>query len=195
MRRTGEENRRNILEVATRLFYTRGIRAVGMDTVIKECGVGNATVYRQFPTKDALATAYVEGRADAWFERMRNTAGEHADPRDKLNAIFEVLATDCARSTYRGCPMLNTNTEFPEGHHPAHQAAVSHKQQIRDWFYSLAAEAGADDPDQLAEELLIVLNGAYATASVLDGGTYGKRAVELARRLITSACAPRAAMT
>src|SRR6478735_10739207 len=98
MRRTGEENRRNILEVATRLFYTRGIRAVGMDTVIKECGVGNATVYRQFPTKDALATAYVEGRADAWFERMRNTAGEHADPRDKLIAIFEVLATDCARS-------------------------------------------------------------------------------------------------
>ncbi|WP_457949858.1 TetR/AcrR family transcriptional regulator [Pseudarthrobacter sp. alpha12b] len=195
MRRTGEENRRNILEVATRLFYTRGIRAVGMDTIIKDCGVGNATVYRQFPTKDALATAYVEGRADAWVGHMREAAGEHRDPRDKLIAVFEVVASDCAGDSYRGCPMLNTSTEFPEGQHPAHLAAVTHKQQVRDWFCSLAADAGAGDPARLAEELLIVLNGAYATASVLDGGTYGKRAVELARRLITSACPPRAAMT
>lgn len=187
-RRTGEENRRNVLAVATRLFYTRGIRAVGMDSVIKECGVGNATVYRQFPTKDALATAYVEGRADAWFERMREAAGEHGDPRDKLIAVFEVLASDCAGSSYRGCPMLNTSTEFPEGQHPAHLAAVTHKQQVRDWFCTLAADAGAGDPGRLSEELLIVLNGAYATAAVLDGGTYGKRAVELARRIIAEAC-------
>ena len=188
MRRTGEENRRNILQVATRLFYTRGVRAVGMDTVIKECGVGNATVYRQFPTKDALATAYVEGRADAWFERMREAAGEHGDPRDQLITVFDVLAADCAGPTYRGCPMLNTSTEFPEGQHPAHLAAVSHKQQVRDWFYSLAVAASADDPDRLAEELLVVLNGAYATAAVLDGGTYGQRAVDMARRLIAEAC-------
>jgi len=188
VRRTGEENRRNLLEVATRLFYSRGIRAVGMDTVIKECGVGNATVYRQFPTKDALATAYVQGRADAWVERMRLAADEHPDPQDKLIAVFEVLATDCAGPTYRGCPMLNTSTEFPEGQHPAHLAAVNHKQQVRDWFRSLAADAGAGDPDQIAEELLIVLNGAYASAAILDGGTYGQRALNLARRLIAEAC-------
>ena len=188
VRRTGEENRRNVLDVATRLFYQQGIRAVGMDAVVKACGVGNATVYRQFPTKDALATAYVEGRADAWFERMLQAAGDQPEPRGKLLAVFEVLATDCAGETYRGCPMLNTNTEFPDGQHPAHTAAVGHKQQVRDWFRSLAAAAGADSPDQLAEELLIVLNGAYATAAVLDGGTYGQRALALARRLVDEAC-------
>jgi AcrR family transcriptional regulator len=190
-RRTGEENRRNVLEVATRLFYRHGIRAVGMDTVVKECGVGNATVYRQFPTKDALATAYVQGRADAWFERMRDAAGGEAAPQDKLMAVFEVLATDCAGSSYRGCPMLNTNTEFPEGSHPAHLAAVTHKQQVRDWFLTLAADAGAEDPDRLAKELLIVLNGAYATAAVLDGATYGSRAVDLARHLVSGSCPAR----
>lgn len=191
VRRTAEENRRNVLEVATRLFYERGIRAVGMDTVVKECGVGNATVYRQFPTKDALATAYVQGRADAWFERMQQAAGEHPVPRDKLVAVFEVLAGDTAGSTYRGCPMLNTSTEFPEGGHPAHLAAVDHKQQVRDWFRSLAADAGADHPDRLAEELLIVLNGAYVTGDVLSGRTYGKRALGLAVRLIDEACPAR----
>lgn len=190
-RKSGEENRRNVLEVATRLFYQRGIRAVGMDTVVKECGVGNATIYRQFPTKDALATAYVQGRADAWFERMRQAAGERADARDKLLAVFEVLAGDTAGDTYRGCPMLNTNTEFPEGNHPAHLVAAAHKQQVRDWFQLLAADAGAQDPGALAEELLIVLNGAYATGSVLDGALYGKRALNLARRLVDDACAQR----
>lgn len=190
-RKSGEENRRNVLEVATRLFYQRGIRAVGMDTVVKECGVGNATIYRQFPTKDALATAYVQGRADAWFERMRQAAGERADARDKLLAVFEVLAGDTAGDTYRGCPMLNTNTEFPEGNHPAHLVAAAHKQQVRDWFQLLAADAGAQDPGALAEELLIVLNGAYATGSVLDGTLYGKRALNLARRLVDDACAQR----
>jgi AcrR family transcriptional regulator len=190
-RRTAEENRRNILEVATRLYYQQGIRAVGMDAVVKECGVGNATVYRQFPTKDALATAYVRGRADAWFERMENAAAEHVEPRQKLSAVFEVLAEDTAGTGYRGCPMLNTNTEFPEGDHPAHRVAVDHKQKVRDWLHSLAEQAGAEDPGRLAEELLIVLNGAYATAAVLDGRTYGNRALGLARRLIDEACPTR----
>ncbi|WP_028266293.1 TetR/AcrR family transcriptional regulator [Arthrobacter sp. MA-N2] len=187
-RKSGEENRRNVLEVATRLFYERGIRAVGMDTVVKECGVGNATIYRQFPTKDALATAYVQGRADAWFERMEQAAGESPSPAGKLVAVFEVLAGDTAGASYRGCPMLNTNTEFPEGNHPAHLVSVEHKQQVRDWFHSLAADAGARDPEQLADELLLVLNGAYVTAAVLDGATYGKRALRLARFLIEDAC-------
>lgn len=187
-RKTGEENRRNVLEVATRLFYQRGIRAVGMDTVVKECGVGNATIYRQFPTKDALATAYVQGRAEAWFERMRQAAEEFPDPRAKLVAVFEVLAGDTAGASYRGCPMLNTNTEFPEGEHPAHLVAVEHKQKVRDWFHSLAAEADANDSDQLADELLLILNGAYATGSVLDGAAYGTRALGLARRIVHDAC-------
>ena len=190
-RRTAEENRRNVLEVATRLFYAHGIRAVGMDTLVNECGVGNATLYRQFPTKDALATAYVQGRADAWFERTRAAAAAEEDPRDKLVAVFEVLAADCAGSTYRGCPMLNTNTEFPEGGHPAHLSAVTHKQQVRDWFHALAVEARAEDPDRLAEELLIVLNGAYATAAVLDGTVYGSRVVDMARRLVAESCPAR----
>lgn len=188
VRRSGEENRLHVLGVATRLFYERGIRAVGMDTVVKESGVGNATIYRQFPTKDALATAYVQGRADAWFERMEQAAGEVSSPAGKLMAVFEVLAGDTAGPTYRGCPMLNTNTEFPEGGHPAHLVAVDHKQQVRDWFASLAVDAAANDPDRLADELLIILNGAYATAAVLDGATYGQRARDLARMLIDNAC-------
>jgi hypothetical protein len=119
---------------------------------------------------------------------MEQAAEETASPTAKLIAVFEILAEDTAAPSYRGCPMLNTNTEFPEGNHPAHLVAVDHKRQVRDWFRSLAADARAQDPDQLADELLIILNGAYATAAVLDGATYGQRALDLARLLIGNAC-------
>jgi hypothetical protein len=119
---------------------------------------------------------------------MRQAAEEYPDPRDTLVAVFEVLARDTAGASYRGCPMLNTNTEFPEREHPAHLVAVEHKMQVRDWFHSLAVDADAQSPDQLADELLIVLNGAYVTGAVLDGAAYGRRALGLARRLVDDAC-------
>src|SRR6478609_10765207 len=96
-RKTGEENRQHVLASASPLFYRQGIRAVGMDQIVKEAGVGNATVYRQFPTKDHLAAAYVQERADAWFERMRAAADRVDDPRDKVIAVFTATADDITR--------------------------------------------------------------------------------------------------
>ncbi|MFH5877318.1 hypothetical protein [Arthrobacter sp. NA-172] len=47
---------------------------------------------------------------------------------------------------------------------------------------------GAGDPDRLAEELILILNGAFASADVLGGNTYGTRALSMARRLIDEEC-------
>lgn len=187
-RKTAEENRQHVLATAGPLFYRQGIRAVGMDQIIKAAGVGNATVYRQFPTKDHLATAYVQERADAWFDRMRTAAAALEDPRGKLLAAFEVTSGDIAGATYRGCPMLNTHTEFPDPHHAAHAVAVAHKRQVCDWFRSLAEDAGAAAPQALAEQLLLILNGTLATAAVLGADGPARQGQALARQLVESAC-------
>ncbi|NEW74453.1 TetR/AcrR family transcriptional regulator [Streptomyces rhizosphaericus] len=187
-RKTAEENRRHVLAVASRLYYQRGIRAVGMDLVVKESGVGNATVYRQFPTKDALASAYTQDRADAWFARMRQVADQADDPREKLLAIFTAVIEETRQPTFRGCPMLNTHTEFPDPQHPANRVAVTHEQRVRDWMRDLAADARASDPEQLADDLTLVLNGVYVTATVLGPQGPAQRTGELARRLIWTAC-------
>ncbi|HEY8301490.1 MAG TPA: helix-turn-helix domain-containing protein [Jatrophihabitans sp.] len=188
MRKTGEQNRTHVLDTATRLFYSEGIRAVGMDQIVREAGVGNATVYRQFRTKDELAAAFVQQCADNWFDRMRAAADRVADPREKLVAIFTVTAEDIAGAGYRGCPMLNTHTEFPGADHPAHAVAVAHKGDVRDWLRDLARLAGAHDPETLADDLLIVLNGALVTASVLGACGPAAHATPLARQLVTAAC-------
>jgi AcrR family transcriptional regulator len=187
-RRTAEENRRHVLAVASRLYYKRGIRAVGMDLVVKESGVGNATVYRQFPNKEALATAYTQERADAWFTRMRQACDRVDDPREKLLTIFTTVIEETEAPDFRGCPMLNTHTEFPDSEHSANRVAVTHEQRVRDWMRDLAADAGARDPDQLADELTLVLNGIYVTATVLGSQGPARRAGELARRLVRAAC-------
>ncbi|MER6692263.1 TetR/AcrR family transcriptional regulator [Streptomyces minutiscleroticus] len=187
-RRTAEENRRHVLAVASGLYYQHGIRAVGMDRVVKESGVGNATVYRQFPTKDALASAYTQDRADAWFARMRKAADQADDPREKLLSIFTTVIEETELPSFRGCPMLNTHTEFPDPQHPANRVAVTHEQRVRRWMRDLAADACAPDPEQLADDLLLVLNGVYVTATVLGPQGPAQRTVELARRLIWTAC-------
>jgi len=187
-RKTAAENRQHVLASASPLFYRQGIRAVGMDQIIKEAGVGNATVYRQFPTKDDLATAYVQERADAWFERMHAAADEVEDPRGKILAVFEVTAGDISGAMYRGCPMLNTHTEFPDPAHPAHAVAVAHKRQVCDWFRALAESAGANSPQVLAEQLLLVLNGTLSTAAVLGADGPARQGLALARQLIAAAC-------
>lgn len=186
-RKTAEENRAHVLSTASELFYRNGIRAVGMDQIIKAAGVGNATVYRQFPTKDHLATAYVQERADAWFDRMRTAAASVEDPRQKILAVFEVTGEDVSGEKYRGCPMLNTHTEFPAPEHPAHAVAVAHKQEICDWFRGMAAAAGTKDPQMLAEQLLLVLNGILSTAAVLGAGGPARQGLALARQLIAAA--------
>lgn len=187
-RKSGEENRQHVLATAGPLFYRQGIRAVGMDQIIKAAGVGNATVYRQFPTKDHLATAYVQERADAWFERMRQAAGEVGGAREKILAVFDVTADDIAGAGYRGCPMLNTHTEFPDPTHPAHAVAVAHKREICDWFRSLAEEAGAADPQVLAEQLVLALNGTLATAALLGASGPARQGRALAGQLVDAAC-------
>jgi len=189
MRKTSEQNRAHVLGTASALFYRQGIRAVGMDQIVREAGVGNATVYRQFRTKDELATAFVRQCADNWFERMRAVADATDAPRDKLAAIFDLTARDIAGSDYRGCPMLNTHTEFPDPGHPAHAVSVLHKNEVRNWLRELADAAGASDPATLADDLLIILNGVLATASVLGPTGPASRGAELARQLIDAACA------
>ena len=187
-RRTAEENRTHVLEVASALFYRQGIRAVGMDQIVREAGVGNATVYRQFPTKDDLAAAYVRERADAWFARMRAAADRVEEPRGKVLAVFSTTATDVGGQGFRGCPMLNTHTEFPDAGHPAHAVAVAHKQEVRDWLLELAEQAGARDPGTLADQLLLVLNGTLATAAVLGPDGPAREGERLAGQLLDAAC-------
>jgi AcrR family transcriptional regulator len=176
--------RERILETAAHLFYRDGYRAVGIDTIIAESGVAKMSLYRNFPSKDALIAAYLE-RANrqllGWIDEL---AAPPPDPRAKLEAIFDGVATLASSPECLGCAFVGAAAEFPETDHPGHRVAAEHKRAVAGRFRELADEAGARDPDGLAEELLLVMDGAWSAARVFGPGSHGRRAAQAARTLI-----------
>ena len=78
-----------ILETADKLFYLRGIRAIGVDTIAAEIGISKRTLYNHFPSKDALITAYLERR----FVQPRPSDKPPAEPRVRRSRLWFLLVS------------------------------------------------------------------------------------------------------
>jgi hypothetical protein len=65
--------------------------------------------------------------------------------------------------------------------HPVHDVVARHQTLKLELLTRLAQDAGCAGPSELAEELLVLLNGAYATARVLDPDVARRRLVSMAR--------------
>lgn len=159
--------RQHILEVANDLFYREGIRAVGVDTIVEQSGVGKATLYRHFPSKDALIAAYLEERDHLYWKQLNEVIAQHEGaPRAQLLAVVDRVIERMKEPAYRGCVFLNALAEFSEPDHLAHQQAIEHKHKLRSLLSQLGQQAGASDPEILADQLSLVLNGALALVPV-----------------------------
>lgn len=177
--------RQRILNVASDLFYREGIRSVGIDTIIAQSGVAKATLYRHFPTKDDLVAAYLEDQDHVLWRRYDKAIAAHeGDPRAQLLAMMEAVAQRLTEPEYRGCAFLIALTEFPEGNHPTHQHAIEHKRVFLSRLYHLSQQAGASDPEALAEQLFLLVNGALSTVPVCGSAGPVARFKMLSRHLI-----------
>ena len=163
----GSSKRQHLLEVAGELFYQEGIRAIGVDTIVERSGVGKATLYRHFPTKDDLIAAYLEEEDRQqwqWFEEV--IVPHEGKPVEQLLAWFESCTRRLTEPGFRGCAFLNALAEFSEADHPVRRCAIAHEHALRDRLAHLSRQAGARDPEQLADQLLLVSKGALASAPI-----------------------------
>jgi AcrR family transcriptional regulator len=188
-RRSAEETRELVLEVAGRLFYWNGIHTTGIDRVAAEAGVATAQIYRLFRSKDDLVAAYVE-RNDAGYRTWVDAAlaADGRTPRERLLSLFAAQVEQTRPEICRGCPFLMTLAEYPSAEHPAHERATATKAWVRGRLRDVAAElvvaTGGDtgngldpDPDELADRLVLVLEGVYATVQALGHEGPARRAV------------------
>lgn len=190
---TGRQPARDrILDTAMRLFYAHGPRGVGVDTVIAESGVAKATLYRNFPRKDDLVLAYLDRVDQTWFGQLRAAARAAGDdPRDQLVGMFDALGSACRREGFHGCAFINTAAESdPAG--DVHARTVEHKHVVRAWVTDLARRAGAAEPEQLARQLTLLVDGGLA-AGVLDADPETPAAAKAAARALVDAACPPAA--
>ncbi|WP_040786179.1 TetR/AcrR family transcriptional regulator [Nocardia pneumoniae] len=165
-RRPAAETRDHILVVARELFYQQGIRATGVDRVAAEAGVAPPTLYRLFSSKDDLVAAYLE-REDRHYREWFTAAASGDGPRERILAVFDALAEQVRPESCRGCPFLIALGEFPDRDLLSHKHAVVMKSWVRTQFRALvdelAATAPVPDPAALADQLMLVMEGVYAT--------------------------------
>ena len=177
--------RQRILATATDLFSREGYRAVGTDTIIERSGVAKMTLYRHFAAKNDLICAYIEQTIEDFWTSFEQVISEHpGSPRAQLVAIFEMLASKVADPAFCGCSCLHAAVEFPQLDHPAHRVAFQHKQDVRTRFRHLAAQAGAQQPDLLADQLLLLMNGMLMQGRMEGPTDVTSPVVQAARALI-----------
>ena len=161
-----ESARDRILETAYELFSRHGVRAVGIDRVVKEAGVAKASLYRHFPSKDDLVLAVLELREQRFTREWLETEIERrgGTPRERVLSVFDLFDEWFQADDFYGCPFIGTMLEFAGNGDRIERASVRHLHTIKEIFARLAREAGLTDPDHAALQLQVLAMGAVVSA-------------------------------
>lgn len=178
---TAADTHQRLIDAAQRRFYQDGFRSTGLDQILADVGISKAAFYKHFESKDDLMVEVLQ-QNDRWLqnsfrEMIRDHAGRAA--ADQLRSLLRVVERIIESDEFHGCIFVNAVMEFPLKHDPAHEAALRNKVAIEDLVFELAERANASDPAALAQELCLIIEGAYVTRSIThDPGT-----IDIARRL------------
>jgi AcrR family transcriptional regulator len=179
--------RERILTVACELFYRHGIKAVGVDAVAEAAGTNKMTLYRHFASKDELVAEYLRrlaGKANAfWDERAHKHPG---NPRAQLRAWLKDVAEHLGSGEERGCPLSNAAVELPEKDHPARRVIEAYKSAQREKIIKLCTAAGLSEPELLADELFLLLEGARVTVQSMGREGLGDRLMRMGEAMIAA---------
>jgi AcrR family transcriptional regulator len=156
--------RARLLAAANELFYAEGVQSVGIDRVIERAGVAKATLYSAFGSKDGLVRAYLQARHTATVQRMaRELETRYDTPKERLIGAFEVQGLSFTEPGFRGCAFISASAEAPPGG-VVEQAAQDYRTWLRELFVDLAQQAGAKDAKSLAQQLVLLFDGAGISA-------------------------------
>jgi AcrR family transcriptional regulator len=174
-----------ILSAADRLFYSQGIRAVGVDAIAEEAGVSKRTLYNYYPSKDDLVAAYLGAR-------FKLIPPSDAPAREQILGYFERMERLMSEGGFRGCPYVNAVTEIGDRKHAATQIAIRFKEQRLEWYGALLERMGAREPAAIALQLQILVEGAIASYLVREDASIARAARKAAEVLLDAAVAAKA---
>jgi len=177
--------REQLIDTALRLFARHGYRATGIDTILAEAGVAKMTLYHHFKSKDELIVAALRRRDAEWREwfigRVTKLGGT---PRERLFAVFDVMEEWFRNKDYHGCSFGQAATEFRDPKHSVHKMASEHKQTMLAYFRELAAAAAAKDPELLAQQISLLVEGAVIHMEVFREPQVARIADDAAQKLV-----------
>jgi len=162
------EARARLLSTASRLFYSEGLHAVGIDRIVATAGVTRATLYRHFHSKDDLVVAYLTQADEALRARLTASRSQGGSTDDTVRAIGQSIADDIAAHGFRGCAFLNAAAEYPDPAHPVHQAVLEHRQWFLATMIELFSDTGKPDADPAGRHFVMLRDGAMTAGCLTD---------------------------
>ncbi|PDP86723.1 TetR family transcriptional regulator [Glycomyces fuscus] len=157
---------RRVLDVATELFYTRGINTVGMELVAERAGVTKKTIYDRFGSKQQLVVHYLRARDARWRAYLDGYLERVRTPRERVAATFDALDDWTGAENPRGCAMVNAYAELSDPGHPGRAVAEEQKRWLRALYTDLAERSGAEEPGALGDALAMLHEGAVVARNV-----------------------------
>jgi len=182
--------RERLLAAAEELFYQDGVQSVGIDRVIERAGVAKASLYANFNGKDDLVRAYLDARFEARRAAIEAKVALQEAPRDKMLAVFDAMTEPIAKRNYRGCAFLRATAEMAADA-SGRDVCRDARRWTRELLSRLAKEASASNPDVLAKQLVLLYDGAAASAQMDRDPAAAAEARAAAVLLIDAACAKR----
>lgn len=177
--------RDKILATATNLFESKGIQASGVDTIISEADIAKATLYKHFPSKNLLITAYLRDKSDRFYEWLNsNLSSKKANSIDILISLCELVEQWIKSPEFHGLPFHIASVEFPDPNHPINQYSSVLAVEFQGYLSKIAATAGAKDPEALGQQLTILFEGAALLERLSPGSGAASRAKNAAITLI-----------
>ncbi|GGR88746.1 TetR family transcriptional regulator [Streptomyces aureoverticillatus] len=181
------------LDAAERLFYQRGVQAVGMDDIRTASGLSLKRLYQLFPAKERLVEAYLERRDVRWRQRLAEyveQVDQHGHPErpaaaeDRVLAVFDWLGQWFAEPDFNGCAWINSYGELGATSEPIARQGRLHKAAFKDYLVELVERAGL--PSSLGDHVFLLAEGAMVTAAITRSADPAAQAAQAARLLIAA---------
>jgi AcrR family transcriptional regulator len=192
MAKSDSSTRDRILRTAGELFYKEGVRGAGVDLIAEKAGLTKQTLYRYFPSKDALISAYLIERDISVRIWLSHAAGSKATSAAELvRGLFAVLGKWFESEGFRGCSFVNATVESGSSNEVTRAIAKSHKDQMRDWLVEAFAKEKRPNPQSLAAKIMILVDGAIASSVVQGNKKPALLAAEIADLILSEGPARR----
>jgi len=173
---------------AEKLFEAQGFHGTGVDQIAEESEVTKRTLYKHFGSKEGLIREVLERHQAATMAEVRQrVAAAGPDARTRILTTFSIWRVWFAKPEFSGCIFIKTLNEYAGCSSELGRVAQRAKDEMRDFLRELAREGGAADPDTLAEQLQILLEGSTVLAQSGRGEAIMDPAVGIAEELIDRA--------
>ena len=162
--------RKCIVETAYRLFKCDGFHATGIDKIIAEAKVAKMTMYRHFPSKEALIVEVLAWRAERFNRQLGQRCEAAQTQHEKIAAIFDWYERWFHRPDFHGCLFQHALSEFGEPEHPVFKAVARQKHELQQLLRDILRQFFPDDrAAHVATTLFMLIEGATLLAHMGQG--------------------------